>query len=37
MQELSPASLLVLVPLLPLLGAILTVALGRRLGSRAHL
>jgi NADH-quinone oxidoreductase subunit L len=37
MQELSPASLLVLVPLLPLLGAILTVALGRRLGSKAHL
>ena len=37
MQELSPTSLLVLVPLLPLLGAILTVALGRRLGSKAHL
>ncbi|MGB8853427.1 MAG: NADH-quinone oxidoreductase subunit L [Pirellulales bacterium] len=33
----SPATLLVLVPLLPLVGAILTVALGRRLGSRAHL
>jgi NAD(P)-dependent dehydrogenase (short-subunit alcohol dehydrogenase family) len=33
----SPATLLVLVPLLPLVGAILTVALGRRLGSRGHL
>jgi NADH-quinone oxidoreductase subunit L len=33
----SPATLLVLVPLLPLVGAILTVAFGRRLGSRGHL
>jgi NADH:ubiquinone oxidoreductase subunit 5 (subunit L)/multisubunit Na+/H+ antiporter MnhA subunit len=32
----SSAMLLVLVPLLPLLGAIATVALGRRLGPRAH-
>jgi NADH-quinone oxidoreductase subunit L len=37
MQELSPATLLVLVPLLPLAGAILTVLLGRTLGARAHL
>jgi len=37
MQELSPAALLVLVPLLPLVGAILTVLLGRTLGGRAHL
>jgi NADH-quinone oxidoreductase subunit L len=37
MQDLSPATLLVLVPLLPLLGAILTVLLGRTLGSRGHL
>jgi NADH-quinone oxidoreductase subunit L len=37
MQEFSPSTLLVLVPLLPLLGAILTVLLGRTLGSRAHL
>ena len=37
MQAMSPATLLVLVPLLPLLGAILTVALGRRLGPRGHL
>ncbi len=37
MQAMSPATLLVLVPLLPLVGAILTVALGRRLGSRGHL
>jgi NADH-quinone oxidoreductase subunit L len=37
MQDISPATLLVLVPLLPLVGAILTVALGRTLGSRAHL
>mgnify|MGYP006275159125 CR=1 FL=1 len=37
MQEFSPATLLVLVPLLPLVGAILTVLLGRTLGSRAHL
>ncbi|MFM7292816.1 MAG: NADH-quinone oxidoreductase subunit L [Planctomycetia bacterium] len=37
MQELSPATLLVLVPLLPLAGAIFTVLLGRTLGSRAHL
>ncbi len=37
MQDISPATLLVLVPLLPLLGAIVTVAFGRLLGSRAHL
>jgi NADH-quinone oxidoreductase subunit L len=37
MQEISPSTLLVLVPLLPLVGAILTVAFGRLLGSRAHL
>ncbi|MFM8635103.1 MAG: NADH-quinone oxidoreductase subunit L [Planctomycetia bacterium] len=37
MQDISPAMLLVLVPLLPLVGSILTVALGRVLGSRAHL
>lgn len=37
MQEFSPSALLVLVPLLPLVGAILTVLLGRRLGPRAHL
>ena len=37
MQEFSPATLLVLVPLLPLAGAILTVLLGRTLGHRAHL
>jgi NADH-quinone oxidoreductase subunit L len=37
MPDLSPSTLLVLVPLLPLVGAILTVALGRVLGPRAHL
>jgi NADH-quinone oxidoreductase subunit L len=37
MQEFSPSTLLVLVPLLPLAGAILTVLLGRTLGARAHL
>lgn len=37
MQEFSPSTLLVLVPLLPLVGAILTVLLGRRLGAKAHL
>ena len=37
MQPLFPATLLVLVPLLPLVGAICTVLLGRRLGPRAHL
>ncbi len=37
MPDLSPATLLVLVPLLPLAGALLTVLLGRRLGPRAHL
>jgi len=37
MPNLTPATLLVLVPLLPLVGAVLTVALGRVLGSRAHL
>jgi len=37
MQSISPTSLLVLVPLLPLVGAILTIILGRVLGSRAHL
>jgi NADH-quinone oxidoreductase subunit L len=36
MQEFSPSTLLVLVPLLPLAGAILTVLLGRRLGPLAH-
>ncbi len=33
----SAANLLVLVPLLPLVGAVCTVLLGRRLGPRAHL
>ena len=37
MQEFSPSTLLVLVPLLPLLGAILTVLMGRTLGAKAHL
>ena len=37
MQDISPATLLVLVPLLPLIGAIATVVFGRLLGSRAHL
>jgi NADH-quinone oxidoreductase subunit L len=37
MPPLSPATLLVLVPLLPLVGAILTILLGRALGSRAHM
>ena len=37
MQDLSPATLLVLVPLLPLLGAIATVIFGRALGRHAHL
>ncbi|MEI6635341.1 MAG: hypothetical protein WCO99_02135, partial [Planctomycetota bacterium] len=37
MPDLSLSTLLVLVPLLPLVGAILTVALGRVLGPRAHL
>jgi NADH-quinone oxidoreductase subunit L len=37
MNELSPQTLLVLVPLLPLAGAIITVALGRLLGRHAHL
>ena len=37
MPNLTPTTLLVLVPLLPLVGAVLTVALGRVLGSRAHL
>jgi NADH-quinone oxidoreductase subunit L len=37
MQEFSPSTLLVLVPLLPLAGAILTVLLGRTLGAKAHL
>jgi len=37
MNDLSPSTLLVLVPLLPLAGAILTVVLGRALGPRAHL
>jgi NADH-quinone oxidoreductase subunit L len=36
MPELDPRTLLVLVPALPLAGALLTVLLGRRLGSRAH-
>jgi NADH-quinone oxidoreductase subunit L len=37
MLDLQPATLLVLVPLLPLAGAVLTILLGRALGSRAHL
>ena len=37
MLELPPAKLLVLVPLLPLAGGLLTVLLGRLLGPRAHL
>jgi NADH-quinone oxidoreductase subunit L len=37
MQDLSPATLLVLVPLLPLAGAVLTLLFGRLLGPRAHL
>ena len=37
MNDLSPSTLLMLVPLLPLAGALLTVALGRVLGPRAHL
>ena len=37
MPPLSPATLLVLVPLLPLAGAVLTLLSGRVLGSRAHL
>jgi hypothetical protein len=37
MNELTPQTLLVLVPLLPLVGAVLTVALGRLLGRHAHL
>ena len=37
MQEFSPSTLLVLVPLLPLVGAILTVLFGRTLGAKAHL
>jgi NADH:ubiquinone oxidoreductase subunit 5 (subunit L)/multisubunit Na+/H+ antiporter MnhA subunit len=36
MPELDSKTLLVLVPALPLLGALLTVALGRLLGPRAH-
>jgi NADH:ubiquinone oxidoreductase subunit 5 (subunit L)/multisubunit Na+/H+ antiporter MnhA subunit len=36
MPEFDPKTLLVLVPALPLLGALLTVALGRLLGPRAH-
>jgi NADH-quinone oxidoreductase subunit L len=36
MFELNASTLLVLVPALPLVGAILTVALGRLLGPRAH-
>ena len=36
-MNLNPDTLLVLVPLLPLVGAVLTVALGRVLGSRAHI
>ena len=36
-MQFSVANLLVLVPLLPLLGAVCTVLLGRRLGPRAHL
>jgi NADH-quinone oxidoreductase subunit L len=37
MPDLSPETLLVLVPLLPLVAAVLTVACGRALGPRAHL
>jgi NADH-quinone oxidoreductase subunit L len=37
MPDLSPETLLVLVPLMPLAAAVLTVAFGRALGSRAHL
>ena len=37
MQQLSPSVLLVLVPALPLVGAVLTMLLGRSLRSRAHL
>ncbi|RLS30415.1 MAG: NADH-quinone oxidoreductase subunit L [Planctomycetota bacterium] len=37
MSPFSPTTLLVLVPLLPLLGAICTILLGRRLGARGHL
>jgi NADH-quinone oxidoreductase subunit L len=37
MNELTPQTLLVLVPLLPLVGAVATVALGRVLGRHAHL
>ena len=37
MPDLNPETLLVLVPLLPLAAALLTVACGRALGSRAHL
>jgi NADH-quinone oxidoreductase subunit L len=36
MPELDSSTLLILVPALPLLGALLTVALGRLLGPRAH-
>ena len=36
MPELDPRTLLVLVPALPLVGALVTVLLGRRLGPRAH-
>ena len=36
MQDISPATLLILVPLLPLLGALVTVACGRALGRQAH-
>jgi NADH-quinone oxidoreductase subunit L len=37
MPELSPSTLLVLVPLLPLAAAVLTLVFGRTLGPRAHL
>ena len=36
MPEIDPRTLLVLVPALPLAGALVTVLLGRRLGPRAH-
>ena len=36
MFDLDPKTLLVLVPALPLVGALVTVALGRVLGPRAH-
>ena len=37
MENISPSTLLMMVPLLPLAGAILTLLFGKALGSRAHL